>query len=69
MSTGQRSHSPTLFFLFLFLLQAQLYEMLAVLRGHCDGRSPYDQLADEDLAAVEALTSRSKKRKRSKQKK
>ncbi len=51
------------------LLQTQMYEMLAVLRGHVSGESPFDKLATEDLEAMDALTSKSKKRKRSKHKK
>lgn len=51
------------------VLQAQMYEMLAVLRGHVGGESPFDKLSTEDLEAIDALTSKSKKRKRTKHKK
>ena len=54
----------------LLVLQAQMYEMLAVLRGHVGGgESPFDKLSTEDLEAIDALTSKSKKRKRTKHKK
>ncbi len=52
------------------VLQTQMYEMLAVLRGHVGGgESPFDKLSTEDLEAIDALTSKSKKRKRTKHKK
>lgn len=51
-----------------FPVQAKLYEMLALLRGHVGGESPFYKLVNEDMEAIDALTSKSKRRKRTKQK-
>ena len=54
------------------LTQTQVYELLSAIRSqsNTDGMdNPFNKLTNEDLEAMDGMTTKSKKRKRSKRKK